>query len=953
MSDANDRNPGIGVIGVLGIMGAMALVGCRAKPAEERAAEITEALWCFTEPHEYGLAWDPASPWFNVRTSCGIGDVTACVQDYLNNLQYQAIVPGRSPVIYFPSYMYTISNTLEIQGIHGVTLVGQDPKTTILTWTGPPAASCPVTSAGPLSCDSGNMIRINGSSHVRIARLTLNGSGTANALIRESYYSGLPGGFQATGCEFSDLILWRARYGISAGAGVSRPQGDDHNTVRRVAFIDLSEAGFAALGQSALNSNLWDSSFTRCNYGVFSHGGNINVYSSFFNKSTIADVFNAADYDFTLEGNTSIGSPVFFQSGDLAVPPPLHGGGETALIAKNFLDVTSSMAILAGHAHSVVVVDNVIRTAFAAGSSSALPIAVYDHAFLHVPGPASFIVTGNRFNQPMSDALCTFMGNGPNFGSRQFCWPSVESPQTAVEHPNDTRGGYFYANHFSPSVTPVIWPPTLPATPPLMGATTRARAVCYDLQNNPRPGCLDTSNVQAAIDLAVAKKPAMWSDRAIVHLTAGIYLIDASLVVPAGKQVEIFGDGEDSTGTMLRWVGGGDDYMFELPSPSYAGIHDLSIVNASHGSATSNPLGRGIRVHSQDQAEGVVYLNQVSADRVASLVRRPDPPTRISDNVGFFMQGFDKLNVEVEQSAFIAADVAIRIIGGGAGQTSMNLVKPVKFFGPTLSATWLTQFDLKNFANLYVNGVAAEGFTHGFRLGGNGASGRLTVVNGKEAGTTDDAGTGARPPQCGEMLIDDFQGEVSLFGLFTTMPVHVTAAGAASASVLAFGLVYANNWLWTPSTAPDGHWISDSSWWNEDGPPSPSHSNAPIIPGVLRLPLDPQQLDCSGYTATPDYSWINPATPLFSPAVGVYHADVVSSQVRFLNNSVQNRPWQNNCRDVALSNNTVSAVDASLAEIRRASPTAPRPCQRTVTDARFYRVHIGAEQTHTAFAIEP
>jgi hypothetical protein len=952
MSEANESNRGSRVFCVLGIVGAMALAGCGAEPADERAAETAEAL-CTSEPPEYGLAWDPASPWFNVQTSCGIGDVTVCVQNYLDGLQYQTILPGRSPVVYFPSQSYTISNTLEIHGIHGVTIVGQDPKTTILTWTGPAAATCAVTSAGPLSCDTGNMFRINGSSHVHLARLTLNGNGKANALVRESFYPGIPGGFQATGCEFSDLILRSARYGISTGAAVSGAQGDDQNTVRRVAFIELSEAGFAALGQSALNSNLWDSSFTRCKYGVFSHGGNISVYSSFFQKSTIADVFHGADYNFVLEGNTSIGSPVFFQSGDLAVPPALHGGGETVLITKNFLDVTSSMAILAGHAYALIAVDNVIRTAFAAGSSSALPIAVYDHAFLPVPGPASFIVTGNWFNRQVSDALCTFMGNGPDFGSRQFCWPSVESPQTAVVHSNDTRGGYFYANHFLPEVAPVVAPPILPAAPPLKAATTRVRAGCYDLQNNPRPGCLDTSNVQAAINNAVALKAAMGPGRAIVHLTAGIYLIDASLVVPAGKQVEIFGDGEDATGTVLRWVGGGDGYMFELPSPSYSGIHDLGIVNASYGSATNNPLGRGIRVHSEDQHGGVVYLNQVVADKVASLARRPDPPVRSSDNVGFFMQGFDKLNVEVEQSAFIAADVAIRIIGGGAGETSMNRVKPVKFFGPALSTTWLTQFDLKNFANLYVNGVAAEGLTHGFRLGGNGASGRLTVVNGKEAGTTDDAGTGARPPQCGELLIDDFQGEVSLFGLFTTMPVHVTAAGASSASVLGFGLVYENDWQWRPSGAPDGHWISNSSWWNEDGPPSPSPSLAPIVPGVLRLPLDPQQLDCAGYTSTLDYSGINPATPLFAPTTGVYHADAASSQVRFLNNSTQNRPVQSNCRDTAPSMNTVSAVEASLAEIRRALPTAPRPCEGTVTDARFYHVYLGAAQTHTAFAIEP
>jgi hypothetical protein len=953
MWNANGSNPGSGAFCVLGIVGAMVLSGCVTGSESEQTAEIAEAL-CTVEPPEYGLAWDRASPWFNVRSSCGSGDVTACVQAYLDGLQYQAIVPGRSPVIYFPNQSYTISNTLEIHGIHGVTIVGQDPRATILSWAGPPAATCPVSSAGPLSCDRGNMFRINGSSHVRIARMTLKGNGKANALIRESYYPGIPGGFQATGCEFSDLILRSARYGILAGLAAAGAQGDDQNTVRRVTFIELSEAGFAVVGQMALNSNVWESSFTRCKYGIFSHGGNVDVYSSYFQKSTIADVFNGADYDFTLVGNTSIGSPVFFQSGDLAVPPPLHGGGEMALITGNFLDVTSSMAILAGHAHSLLVVDNVIRTAFAAGSSSALPVAVYDHAFLQVPAPASFIVTGNRFNRQVSDALCTFMGNGPDFGSRQYCWPSVESPHTAVVHANDTRGGYFYANHFLPEVAPPVKPPILPAAPPLKTATRRARAGCYDLQNNPRPGCLDTAGVQAAIDNAIAMKAAMGPGRAIVHLSAGIYLIDASLVIPAGKQVEIFGDGGDSTGTVLRWVGADDGYMFELPSPSYAGIHDLSIVNASYGSATRNPLGRGIRVHSEDQPHGVVYLNQVRADRVASLARRPaDPPTRSSDNVGFYMEGFDKLNVEVEQSAFVAADVAIRIIGGGAGATSMSLVKPVKFFGPALSGTWLTQFDLRNFANLYVNGVAAEGFTHGFRLGGNGASGRLTLVNGKEGGTTDDAGTGARPPQCGEMLIDEFQGDVSLFGVFTTMPVHVTAAGASSASVLAFGLVYANGWQWSPSGAPDGHWISNSDWWNEDGPPSPSLSLAPFIPGVLRLPWDPQQLDCAGYSPTLDYSGLDPATPLLSTATGIFHADVASSRVHFLNNSAQNLQSQSNCRDVAPSSSTVAAVEASLAEIRRASPGAPRPCERTVTDARFYRVNIGAEQTHTAFAIEP
>ncbi len=953
MSDGNESTLVGRAVRVLGIVGATALSGCGAEPADERARETAEAV-CPTEPPEYGLAWDPAASWFNVRTSCGIGDVTACVQTYLNSLQYQAIVPGRNPVVYFPSQSYLISNTLEIHGIHGVTIVGQDPRTTILTWTGPPAATCAVTSAGPLSCDRGNMFRINGSGHVRIARMTLNGSGTANALIRESFYPDIPGGFQATGCEFSDLILRSARYGISTGLAASGAQGDDQNTVRRVAFSELSEAGFAALGQTALNSALWDSSFSRCKYGVFSHGGNISVYSSFFKRSTIADVFHGADYDFTLQGNTSIGSPVFFQSGDLAVPPPLHGGGETVLIAGNFLDVTSSMAILAGHAHALIVVDNVIRTALAAGSSSALPIAVYDHTFRPVPGPASFIVTGNRFNRQVSDALCTFMGNGPDFGSRQFCWPSVESPQTAVVHGNDTRGGYFYANHFLPEVAPPVTPPILPSTPPLKTATTRARAACYDLQNNPLPGCLDTATVQAAINNAVALQAMNGPGRAVVHLSAGIYLIDASLVVPAGRQVEIFGDGEDATGTILRWVGAGDGYMFELPSPSYAGIHDLAIVNASYGSATQNPLGRGIRVHSQDQPGGVVYLNQVHADHVASLARRPaDLPTRISDNVGFFMRGLDKLDVEVEQSAFVGADVAIRIIGGGAGETSMTRVKPVKFFGPVLSATWLTQVDLRNFANVYINGVAAEGFTHGLRLGGPGASGRLTMVNGKEAGTTDDAGTGARPPQCGELLIDNFQGEVNLFGLFTTMPVHVTAAGAESASVLAFGLVYENDWQWRPSGAPDGHWISNSTWWNEDGPPSPSPSSLPVSPGVLGLPWDPQQLDCAGYTSTLDYSGIDPATPLFSPTAGLFHADVASSRVRFLNNSTQNRPGQDTCRDVALSVDTVFAVEASLAEIRRATPTAPRPCVRTVTDARFYHVYIGAAQTHTAFAIEP
>ena len=963
--------------------------GCATVPPAERTAESL-AQTCTTDPPEYLVADDSTSGYWNVQASCGVPGVvapatlTACIQAHLDTLPSLTSV-GARPVVYFPASAtpYILTKTLDLTATAGITLLGEDPATTTLVWGGPatPPGPDPLeTSATLPSLDPNSMLLVDSSTHVRVSRLTFDGNTTARACIRVASHLKAADGkvrYQAgTAAEYSDLVLENARYGIRLGLWDAG--NDDHNTVRRTTFRNLTTAGFSTEAQNLYPNDIWDSVFDHCQVGASNAAGYFNVWNSYFRGSIDADVRALYAGDFILQGNTSIGSRRFFEGiGDASV-----------MIVKNHLQVTSSTAIQWLGAKVGLIIDNDIVTAPVPAGSPWLPIVAWQPQVMTTsglgPGVSNHIITGNHFSVAKADELCGFATHGADLTLRSQCYTPSQSAEDPLRH--IITGGYFFGNCDAATCgVPVVTAPTMPSAP------LAVHAAGWLLPCTPAPGmpggtCAGGGDDGDAIQAKVTALSAL-AGHPVLHLRAGLYWITKTIQFPPGSQVQILGDGATDTGTILYWAvqssaANADDYVFDLADPARGTIQDVEFQNVRNQISTI-PSGRIIRVHSPEHggttSDGVVYLDQVRASEVGNVNTQPKAPVDPSDNVGFFSSGVDHRNVQCDGCGFGGGDYAIRIVGSGAGQSGMGNVSAFKFLNLAASALWKSEYDLQSYANLYVAGLDSESSpNHGMRFGGlyGAGSGRFTVALGKLGATGTGSAGPAPPPDYGKIVVDSFTGDVSFFGLDLSAPIHVTAAADMSASVVAFGNHYTNVWNWTGKTP---NVVGLPSFWNPDGPASPSGSGCMdpsqsppcmtySLPEIEWVPVPPTFLDCAGYQGL-----LGPApydkTDVLQPITGkgIFYADHVSAHAQMLNNTMWDFDTDNPasvsaggtsapCADSgppSVAPLQVTYLTAGLTEIRAANVTVPRPCNGRSTDARFHRIAISSRFIRTAFAIVP
>ena len=103
--------------------------------------------------------------------------------------------------------------------------------------------------------------------------------------------------------------------------------------------------------------------------------------------------------------------------------------------------------------------------------------------------------------------------------------------------------------------------PLLPGTPPHV-----ARKV-FEVE----PGA-DAATIQAAIDAAAALKK---GQRPVVHLPKGVYKIAKTLVIPAGTDLQIIGDGANESATALTWTGAKGEFLMRVEGPGEASLSDF------------------------------------------------------------------------------------------------------------------------------------------------------------------------------------------------------------------------------------------------------------------------------------------------------------------------------------------------------------------------------------------
>ncbi|HOF86549.1 MAG TPA: glycosyl hydrolase family 28-related protein [Armatimonadota bacterium] len=278
----------------------------------------------------------PFPSWKNVKTDYGakgdgIADDTAAIQHALDELRFHQ----DHCVLYFPAGTYRVTRTVGTKrAAHheclGITVVGEDPATTILQWDGP---------------EGGTVFKYD-AWYAKISRLTLDGRGKAAVAL--AY-----GDAFSTYNETSDMIFTDVQVGMSmATAG----HGQAENAVLRCTFRRCSTAGIRTNNYNSLDIWAWYCTFEDCGYGLYNGAGNFHAYQCLFLRSTTADIGTANLMTFSFVNNTSIGSRCFldFQSG--------HSWGSSTTISGNrVIEPTGEWALRLGNGGPYLVMDNVFK----------------------------------------------------------------------------------------------------------------------------------------------------------------------------------------------------------------------------------------------------------------------------------------------------------------------------------------------------------------------------------------------------------------------------------------------------------------------------------------------------------------------------------------------------------------------------------------------------------------
>jgi Pectate lyase superfamily protein len=320
----------------------------------------------------------PFASWVNVKTAYGakgdgVSDDTAAFQAAFNDVG----VGSNSPVLWVPAGTYKITGTITMVTRLGISVLGEDPTTTIIKW-------------GGASTATGAIFDLNGVAYSRFNRLTFDGSSSQVVLVNQSYDGNANGNFD-TGNEYADDVFKNAAFGFECGM---RMYGCAEVSLIRDKFLYLS-TGVLIGNDNALDVWVRYSLFDHCGYAVTNYiwtgsdwlgSGNLHVYNSVFRNSDVWDVgwYLLEDGTFSVRNSYSTGSAQFIKS--------LGGNNPAGQIIQGntVLGTTNPLSIEIFNQGPVLLYDNVIR------SSSTTEPSVNVSAYTWGTG-SDAVAVGNTF----------------------------------------------------------------------------------------------------------------------------------------------------------------------------------------------------------------------------------------------------------------------------------------------------------------------------------------------------------------------------------------------------------------------------------------------------------------------------------------------------------------------------------------------------------------------------
>ena len=514
-------------------------------------------------------SWADVKGRFGARGD-GIHDDTRSLQRALDSLTCAPIGynTGKNAyvVVYLPAGTYCISSALVLKGKIGVSIIGEDPNNTTIKWTGK---------------DKDTMLWTNGSAYFKVGRLTWNANGRKGMEgigihWRDRWNDGKTHSFATLNIELSDNVFTGGfRFGISGGTypGYGTSYNDSEIAIRRCIFRDCTEAGIEIGGYNALDYWIWDCRFLSCASGVHCSYGGYHVYRSYFSGSKITDLHNTHGYYNSARGCYSENGRMFSADETVTSNPFKRVFQDNTVISP------LTMAIIYYHLGKLTMMGNKMSRS----RDTLVKCSLYTQSW--APGIYEVLSLNNTY--PYKDPIDISVPTKKlySFGDKQ-----------------ETISGNSAA-----------FLKTLETTPP------KIRRKIFEV---PEKATADV--IQTIIDQAGRLK----GSRPVVHFRVGVYIIDKPLLIPAGSDMQLVGDGLIDASVLVGKA------IFLVRGPSYIEIRDLQF--GMDGETNRQPA---IVFEGVDQPGAQAHLDQIYSHADTSLSVEALDYLYVQKENSFFMDG--------------------------------------------------------------------------------------------------------------------------------------------------------------------------------------------------------------------------------------------------------------------------------------------------------------------------
>ncbi len=278
----------------------------------------------------------PFPSWKNLKKDYGaVGDSkaddTLALQKALDDL----VRHETACVLYIPSGIYRLTDTVKtVRKAHtdcqGVSIIGEDPESTILKWDG---------------AKDGIMFQWD-AWYSKISRLTFDGMGKAGTAL-------MYGPAFSTYNETSYIVFRDVKNGLVFGGPETNGQAE--NEVIGCHFLRC-ETGIQTVNWNSMDIWVWYCRFEDCDKGIYNIMGNWHAWENVFLRSRTCDMGSINLMVFSVVNNVSVGSRCFFDfsSGHT-------WGSPVSLTGNHVLDPTGEWAVILDNAGPYLLVDNVFR----------------------------------------------------------------------------------------------------------------------------------------------------------------------------------------------------------------------------------------------------------------------------------------------------------------------------------------------------------------------------------------------------------------------------------------------------------------------------------------------------------------------------------------------------------------------------------------------------------------